>query len=75
MCWPPMLTEVLTAPGVALTVPCADTAAQERTVKENASRDAFGRGELGLNRYGLRAVLSGLGVEYVDYQAYLEAAQ
>src|SRR5262245_43762855 len=28
MCWPPMLTEVLTAPGVALTVPCADTAAQ-----------------------------------------------
>jgi 4-hydroxy-4-methyl-2-oxoglutarate aldolase len=45
------------------------------SAKESASKDAFGRGELGLDRYGLRAVLSGLGVEYVDYQAYVEAAQ
>ena len=56
-------------------VPQTLAAAQERTAKESASRDAFGRGELGLDRYGLRAVLSGLGVEYVDYQTYLEAAQ
>ena len=54
-------------------VPRTLAAAQERTAKESASRDAFGRGELGLDRYGLRAVLSGLGVEYVDYHSYQEA--
>ena len=32
-------------------------------------RAAFRDGELGLDRYGLRAVLVQLGVEYVDYQA------
>ena len=51
------------------------SAARARAEKESESREAFSRGELGLDRYGLRAVLSGLGVEYVDYQAYLEAAQ
>ena len=55
-----------------LAVPQALAAAKERTAKESASRDAFGRGELGLDRYGLRAVLSGLGVEYVDYREFQE---
>jgi 4-hydroxy-4-methyl-2-oxoglutarate aldolase len=48
-------------------------AAGERAGKEKAARAAFRDGELGLDRYGLRAVLSRQGVEYVDYQAYLEA--
>jgi 4-hydroxy-4-methyl-2-oxoglutarate aldolase len=48
-------------------------AARARTEKEDASRAAFRRGELGLDRYGLRAVLSQLGVEYLDYESYLEA--
>jgi len=54
-------------------VPCAETAAQARADKERASRAAFRRGELGLDRYGLRSVLSELGVEYVDYHSYQEA--
>src|SRR5262249_1252979 len=41
-------------------------AAQARAEKENASRAAFRDGELGLDRYGLRAVLSQLAVEYLD---------
>ena len=48
-------------------------AAHARTEKEKASRAAFRDGELGLDRYGLRAVLSELGVEYLDYKAYLES--
>lgn len=48
-------------------------AARERTEKENKARVAFRRGELGLDRYGLRAVLSRLGVEYVDYDSYRES--
>jgi 4-hydroxy-4-methyl-2-oxoglutarate aldolase len=44
-------------------------AARGRAEKEQASRAAFQRGELGLDRYGLRALLSELGVEYVDYHA------
>jgi len=48
------------------------SAAQARAERESESRAAFGRGELGLDRYGLRAVLSGLGVEYVDHQDYRE---
>ena len=40
-----------------------------RAAKEAAARAAFRDGELGLDRYGLRAVLVQLGVEYVDYQA------
>ncbi len=47
-------------------------AARERTDKENAARDAFRSGELGLDRYGLRDVLARLGVEYVDYESYRE---
>lgn len=51
-------------------VPAALAAARERTGKENAARAAFRRGELGLDRYGLRDVLARLGVEYVDYDGY-----
>lgn len=51
-------------------VPAALAAARERTGKENAARAAFRRGELGLDRYGLRDVLARLGVEYVDYDSY-----
>ena len=51
----------------------AIAAAAARAEKEIAARAAFGDGELGLDRYGLRAVLAGLGVEYVEYQDYLEA--
>src|SRR5262249_4778867 len=50
-------------------------AAKARADKERASRAAFRHGELGLDRYGLRAVLAELGVEYVDYQSYEEASQ
>jgi 4-hydroxy-4-methyl-2-oxoglutarate aldolase len=45
----------------------AITAARARAEREEAARAAFRRGELGLDRYGLRAVLSQLGVEYQDY--------
>jgi 4-hydroxy-4-methyl-2-oxoglutarate aldolase len=47
-------------------------AAAARTEKEEASRAAFRDGELGLDRYGLRETLSRLGVEYLDYEKYLE---
>jgi 4-hydroxy-4-methyl-2-oxoglutarate aldolase len=47
-------------------------AARARTEKEEAARAAFRRGELGLDRYGLRAVLASQGVEYVDYESYRE---
>ncbi|HUD80128.1 MAG TPA: 4-carboxy-4-hydroxy-2-oxoadipate aldolase/oxaloacetate decarboxylase [Streptosporangiaceae bacterium] len=47
----------------------AISAARARAAKEAAARAAFRDGELGLDRYGLRAVLVQLGVEYVDYQA------
>ena len=53
---------------------CAAVSAQG-TAKESASRDAFGRGELALDRYGLRAVLSGLGVEYIGYREYQESGR
>jgi 4-hydroxy-4-methyl-2-oxoglutarate aldolase len=43
------------------------SAAAARTAREDAARTAFRHGELGLDRYGLRAVLSELGVEYVAY--------
>jgi len=48
-------------------------AARARTEKEEAARAAFGAGELGLDRYGLRAVLASQGVEYVDYESYRES--
>jgi 4-hydroxy-4-methyl-2-oxoglutarate aldolase len=47
-------------------------AARERAGKEEAARAAFRAGELGLDRYGLRAVLAREGVEYLDYRAYQE---
>jgi 4-hydroxy-4-methyl-2-oxoglutarate aldolase len=43
------------------------TAAAARADREDAARAAFRQGELGLDRYGLRAVLSELGVEYRPY--------
>ncbi len=47
-------------------------AAQARAERENQARAAFRDGELGLDRYGLRATLAELGVEYVDHQSYRE---
>ena len=46
------------------------TAAQARVDKEAASRAAFEQGELGLDRYGLRDELAGLGIRYVSYEEY-----
>jgi 4-hydroxy-4-methyl-2-oxoglutarate aldolase len=40
-------------------------AGRARVARENEARDAFARGELGLDRYGLREVLDRLGVRYV----------
>ncbi len=48
-------------------------AARARAAREDESRAAFQRGELGLDRYGLRAVLAGLGVRYLDYGSYSAA--
>ncbi|NVI92235.1 4-carboxy-4-hydroxy-2-oxoadipate aldolase/oxaloacetate decarboxylase [Actinomadura sp. BRA 177] len=47
-------------------------AAQAREEKEAATRAAFQQGELGLDRYGLRDRLPGMGIEYVDYAEYSE---
>jgi 4-hydroxy-4-methyl-2-oxoglutarate aldolase len=44
------------------------TAGRARLAKEEATRQAFRAGELGLDRYGLRATLAELGVEYVKAQ-------
>lgn len=52
-------------------VRAALAAAAERTEKEDAARAAFRRGELGLDRYGLRKVLAEQGVEYVDHGSRL----
>jgi 4-hydroxy-4-methyl-2-oxoglutarate aldolase len=41
-----------------------------RLDKEAASREAFRKGELGLDRYGLRPVLESLGVRYVSQDDY-----
>lgn len=49
----------------------AVAAARARVAKETATREALAAGELGLDRYGLRAVLAGQGVEYIDYETYL----
>jgi 4-hydroxy-4-methyl-2-oxoglutarate aldolase len=53
-------------------VPRADVggaidAARARVAREDAARAAFQAGELGLDQYGLRAVLASQGVEYVAY--------
>jgi 4-hydroxy-4-methyl-2-oxoglutarate aldolase len=53
-----------------LTVSGVLASARARAAREDAARDAFRRGELGLDRYDLRAVLSGQGVEYVAYESY-----
>ena len=45
----------------------AVAASQARTDKESAARAAFEGGELGLDRYELRAVLKDLGVEYKNW--------
>jgi 4-hydroxy-4-methyl-2-oxoglutarate aldolase len=52
--------------------PAALAAARDRAGREDAARESFAAGELSLDRYGLRAVLSGLGVEYVDYESHAE---
>ena len=46
------------------------TASQARIDKEAASRAAFEGGELGLDRYGLRARLPEFGIEYVPYETW-----
>jgi 4-hydroxy-4-methyl-2-oxoglutarate aldolase len=43
------------------------SASAARTAREDAARAAFRQGELSLDRYGLRAVLSELGVEYLAH--------
>jgi 4-hydroxy-4-methyl-2-oxoglutarate aldolase len=43
-------------------------AAAARTERERVARAAFRDGELGLDRYGLRAVLDAQGVEYLKHQ-------
>ncbi|MEU8798692.1 4-carboxy-4-hydroxy-2-oxoadipate aldolase/oxaloacetate decarboxylase [Spirillospora sp. NPDC048819] len=48
-------------------VPDAIAASRAREEKEAATREAFQRGELGLDRYGLRARLPEMGIEYVEY--------
>lgn len=45
-------------------------AAQTRTEKEAASRDAFRQGELGLDRYGLRGRLGEFGIRYISFDEY-----
>jgi 4-hydroxy-4-methyl-2-oxoglutarate aldolase len=58
-------------------VPRTDVAAtivasQAREAKEEAARQAFRKGELGLDRYGLRPLLDSLGVRYVSQKELLE---
>jgi 4-hydroxy-4-methyl-2-oxoglutarate aldolase len=50
--------------------PEAIRAAQARTDKESAARQAFAGGELSLDRYGLRKILADLGVEYLAAGEY-----
>jgi 4-hydroxy-4-methyl-2-oxoglutarate aldolase len=49
-------------------VGAAIDAARDRVAREEAARTAFQAGELGLDRYGLRAVLASQGVGYVSYE-------
>ncbi len=60
---------VVVVPRTAVTGVLAAAAA--RAQKEEAARASFAAGELGLDRYGLRAVLAAQGVTYLDYESYL----
>ncbi|WP_138758886.1 4-carboxy-4-hydroxy-2-oxoadipate aldolase/oxaloacetate decarboxylase [Modestobacter altitudinis] len=53
-------------------VPRALAASRARLDKEAASRAAFGQGELGLDRYGLRGKLADFGIEYVSHEKWAE---
>lgn len=59
---------VLVVPRAAVTA--AIEQAQARVEKEVAAREAFRDGELGLDRYGLREKLAGLGVRYLTAAEY-----
>jgi 4-hydroxy-4-methyl-2-oxoglutarate aldolase len=60
---------VVVVPRAAVTG--AVSAVRARAARETDTRAALAAGELGLDRYGLRAVLAGQGVEYLDYETYL----
>lgn len=49
-------------------------ASEAREAKEAGARAAFLEGQLGLDRYGLRAKLAQLGVTYQSYEEYTSAA-
>ena len=55
-------------------VPLVLTAAQARETKEAASRAAFQRGQLGLDRYELRPKVRSLGITYVSYDEHTNNA-
>ena len=61
---------VVTVP--ASNLPFAIEASKAREDKEQATREALAAGELGLDRYNLRALLKDLGVEYVTYEEHHE---
>ena len=61
---------VMTFPAADL--PRALEASAAREAKEQATREALAAGALGLDRYDLRPLLAGLGVEYMTYEEYHE---
>jgi len=50
-------------------------ASRARVAKEEASREAFAGGELGLDRYGLRGLLRDLGVVYRTHEEYYSSQE
>ncbi|WP_067674260.1 4-carboxy-4-hydroxy-2-oxoadipate aldolase/oxaloacetate decarboxylase [Nocardia miyunensis] len=56
-------------------VPEALELSAARVAKEEAARQAFREGELGLDRYGLRDRLAEFGIEYVSYEDYQGARE
>lgn len=56
-------------------VPTVLALSAARSAKEEASRQAFRDGELGLDRYGLRERLDEFGIGYVSYEDYAEQEQ
>ena len=52
----------------------AIAAAQARVDKEAANRAAFQQGQLGLDVYGMRDRLDGLGIRYVSFEEYQQEA-